>query len=507
MPDAQPSSEAPQPRGRLLSRRRFLGGAAALAGTAAAAALAASLPRNLRHVVTAPTPTTTPFHPSQVKHVVILMQENRSFDHYFGALAGVRGFGDRNAVTLPGGRPVFYQPDRSDPGGYRVPFHLDSATTAAQIIPSTSHAWDVQHRCWNHGAMDQWLPAHIAADGADVGPYTMGYFTEADLPFHYALANHFTICDNYFCSVLGPTNPNRFMLMSATIDPTGAHGGPALDNSGDGFTWQTYAEALQAAGVTWKVYQEADNFNCNALQYFRSFTSAAPLSPLQLHGLGVSTHHDGSPAADPAMAFEDDAAAGTLPSVSWIIPTSTESEHPAFLPAAGANFVASKLNAIAGNPELWASTVFILNYDENDGLFDHVPPPVAPPGTPGEFVGDLPVGAGFRVPCLIVSPWTMGGYVCSDAFDHTSTLQFLQAVTGVAVPNLTPWRAATFGNLLSAFRPAAVRSTRPDVPSTVSTAAELAAQQLITETKPLPVFPGPGLSPPAPPPGRRPRVG
>ena len=101
------------------------------------------------------------------------MQENRSFDHYFGTLPGVRGFSDPAAITLSTGRSVFYQPDAVNPAGYLLPFHLDTRTTSAQAIPSTSHAWTVQHQAWNNGKMDNWLPAHRAADGVN-GPYVMG---------------------------------------------------------------------------------------------------------------------------------------------------------------------------------------------------------------------------------------------------------------------------------------------------------------------------------------------
>jgi phospholipase C len=138
------------------------------------------------------------------------------------------------------------------------------------------------------------------------------------------------------------------------------------------------------------------------------------------------------------------------------------------MPAAGAAFVASKIDAIAANPEVWAKTVFILDYDENDGIFDHVAPPVPPPGTPKEFVKDLPVGAGFRVPCIVVSPWTAGGWVCSQPFDHTSVLQFLEKFTGVKEPNITDWRRQTFGDLMSTFRFDEQKAKPPQLPDTVN---------------------------------------
>jgi len=136
------------------------------------------------------------------------------------------------------------------------------------------------------------------------------------------------------------------------------------------------------------------------------------------------------------------------------------------MPAAGAEFIASKLDAIAANPDVWAKTAFIINYDENDGLFDHVPPPVPPEGTPHEFVDGVPIGAGFRVPCIIISPWTTGGWVCSQRFDHTSILQFLEQFTGVREPNISDWRRKTFGDLTSAFRFENPAGRPPILPST-----------------------------------------
>ena len=203
----------------------------------------------------------------------------------------------------------------------------------------------------------------------------MSYLDRNDIPFHYALAENFTICDGYHCSLLGPTWPNRLYLMSAWIDPAGVQGGPIISNQHTTpYGWKSYPEALTAAGVSWKVYQEVDNYGCNVLEYFNSFQTAPVSSPLYQNGL--RSYQDGQ--------FEWDALHDRLPTVSWLIPTSYQSEHPDYTPAAGADFVASKINAIAANPDVWNSTVFILNYDENDGLFDHVVPPTAPAGTPGE---------------------------------------------------------------------------------------------------------------------------
>jgi len=473
------------------TRRRLLRTAAQAASLTAASAL---MPPNVQKLLAAG--TRGPASLDQVKHVVLLMQENRSFDHYFGTLSGVRGFGDPGALTLSTGRSVFHQPDALSPEGYLLPFHLDSLSTNAQAMPSTSHAWAVQHQAWNGGRMDQWLPAHRAADGEN-GPYTMGYFKREDIPFHYALAEAFTICDAYHCSVMGPTRPNRLYWMTGMNDPEGRQGGPITKNADiteGSLSWTTYAERLEAAGISWKVYQHAPKgFAFNMLRGFRQFQDAPAASPLRRNGMTVVSEGQ----------FEYDALHDRLPTVSWLCPTEEGSEHPDHMPAAGAEFIASKLDAIAANPDVWAKTVFILNYDENDGLFDHVPPPVPPEGTPSEFIGGLPIGGGFRVPCIIVSPWTAGGWVCSQPFDHTSILQFLERLTGVREPNISPWRRQTFGDLLSAFRfgePASAPPLLPDTGGHLHMARHAAANL------PAPVFPTGGQQAPAQERGTRKRI-
>ncbi len=254
-----------------VTRRRLLTGAAQLASLAAASTF---MPSNVRRLLAQGTTKNGSLR--DIKHVVVLMQENRSFDHYFGTLAGVRGFADPTALKLSTGRSVFYQPDAGSPDGYMLPFHLNTRSTNAQKIPSTSHAWAVQHRAWNGGRMDQWLPAHRAADGAN-GPFCMGYYKREDIPFQYALAEAFTICDSYHCSMFGPTWPNRMYWFTGMIDPDGLGGGPILENVApkSGYGWTTYAERLEEAGVSWKVYQHAnDSEGFNMLRNFKTFRDA-----------------------------------------------------------------------------------------------------------------------------------------------------------------------------------------------------------------------------------------
>lgn len=472
-----------------MTRRRLLTSTASLAAAAFASSL---MPPNLRKALADPPPRSGL---EEIKHVVILMQENRSFDHYFGTMAGVRGFDDPNAMTLPNGKSVFHQPDAEHPDGYLLPFHLDTRSTSAQKIPSTSHAWGVQHEAWNGGKMDNWLAAHRKADGVN-GPFCMGYHRRADIPFQFALAEAFTICDAYHCSLFGPTWPNRMYWMTGTIDPDGHDGGPIIHNDvpPEGFTWTAYPERLEKAGISWKIYQQEDNFGCNPLEKFKTFIEAAPDSPLYRRGM----------VRGPEGQFEHDAINDKLPAVSWIIPTARHSEHPDSMPAEGAAFVASKLDAIAANPQVWAKTAFIISYDENDGIFDHVAPPVAPPGTPHEFVHGLPIGAGFRVPCVIVSPWTVGGWVCSENFDHTSILRFLEQWTGVKETNISDWRRKTFGDLTSAFR---FDEAKADPPLLPDTSGPLAQARYDSIYLPKPAAPSSGQTLPAQEKGVRKRIG
>jgi phospholipase C len=471
-----------------MTRRRLIGTGVRIAGAALAASL---MPPNVRRALAQPV---RGGQLSDIKHIVLLMQENRSFDHYFGTMAGVRGFDDANAVLLPNGRSVFHQPDEHSPDGYLLPFHLDTRTSSAQKIPSTSHAWAVQHEAWNGGKMDQWLPAHRKADGEN-GPYVMGYYKRADIPFQFALAEAFTICDASYCSVLGPTWPNRMCWMTGTIDPDGEAGGPILNNKApsDGYRWTTYAERLEQAGVSWKVYQQEDNYGTNVLEYFSNFKKADSGSPLHAKGM----------VRGPEGQFESDAMNDRLPTVSWIMPTSFQSEHPDYMPADGAAFVASKIDAIAANPDVWAKTAFILTYDENDGIFDHVVPPTPPAGTAREFVKGLPVGAGFRVPTIVVSPWTAGGWVSSQPLDHTSSLRLLEQVTGVREPNISDWRRSTFGDYTSVFRFDDAKAAPPVLPDT---SGPLTLARNETSQLPAPGFPGAGQPMPVQEPGSRHRI-
>jgi phospholipase C len=420
---------------------------------------------------------------SDIEHVVILMQENRSFDHYFGTLSGVRGFSDPDVLTQTvGGKkyPVWdqfgYKPGTGvDAAAYMQPFHLlsDPPLKDGETTNDITHSWGPQHQSWNNGAMDSFMTAHLAADGDSNGPVTMGYFTKSELAFYYALADAFTICDGYHCSVLGPTDPNRLMSLSASIDPNGTGGGPVVETFSDPIaeyntlSWETMPEALLKAGVSWKVYNDPLGLiGLSPLPFFKAYNDPLSVTGLELIAKALTPSYPGD--------FAADVAAGSLPSVSWIIPPLAECEHPAAPPEFGEYLVQQVLSTLVANPDVWAKTVLFVVYDENGGFFDHVPPVTAPAGTADEYltVSPLPsaasgiagpVGLGFRTPCLVISPFSRGGYLCSDTFDHTSLLRFIETRFGVTVPNLSAWRRGVTGDMTTALD--LVNPPRTGVPS------------------------------------------
>jgi phospholipase C len=438
-----------------------------------------------------------PAHPASgtirdVEHIVILMQENRSFDHYFGAMKGVRGFGDPRPAMLPSGKSVWHQPHD---GGELLPFHPDAPNLGLQFLDGTPHDWTSTHQAWNGGRYDQW----VAAKGSN----TMAYFTRQDIPFHYALADAFTVCDAYHCALLGPTDPNRYHMWTGWVGNDGSGGGPIVDNAEAGYGWSTYPERLTAAGIRWKVYQDigtgltADgswgwtsnpyigNYGDNSLLYFRQYQDALPGTPLY-DGARTGTNVAGDPTQTFFDLLEADVAKGTLPQVSYIVAPEAFSEHPNWAPNFGAWYTAQVLDILTSNADLWSRTALFITYDENDGFFDHMVPPT-PAQTPAQgqstvatthdfFAGNAtypagPFGMGQRVPMIVVSPWTKGGWVCSEVFDHTSLIRFIEQRFGAGrpdlhEPNITPWRRAVAGDLTSAFDFASPDDTVPALPAT-----------------------------------------
>ena len=477
------------------SRRKFL---RASANAGVAAATLAAFPPSIRRALAIPANNKTGTI-QDVEHVVILMQENRSFDHYFGTLMGVRGFGDRFTIPLAKGLSVWQQSDAA--GKPVLPYHLDSSKGNAQRVSGTPHSWADGQNAWDNGRITEWPRYKNTA--------SMGYFKEAELPYQFALANAFTICDAYHCSMHTGTNSNRMFHWTGTNGPTGANVASVVNvwddigPSTQGYAWKTYPERLEEAKVSWIVYQNMpENYTDNPLAGFKQYRLANETS-------GKPVSHDSSvvsPAYDPASddvgnplykgiantmpdggflgTFKQDILNGKLRQVSWIVAPSTYSEHPGpSSPVQGAWYIQEVLDALTAVPEVWSKTVLIVNFDENDGYFDHVPSPSAPStytdsnGNPavagkttlpdadiaferythaaastGQPVADGKVyGPGVRVPMYVISPWSRGGWVNSQVFDHTSVLRFLEARFGVAETNISPYRRAVCGDLTSAF--------------------------------------------------------
>ncbi len=491
----QPSPQAsPQP-----SRRRFL-------QAASIATIGSMLHPSIDRALAIPADRRTGTI-KDVEHIVILMQENRSFDHYYGTLRGVQGFGDPHPVPLPGGRPVWEQRDKE--GRTILPFHLDTKATAALKVADLPHGWEDATGASRQGRWDRWIPWKTQL--------TMGHYRRDDIPFQYALAEAFTLCDAYHCSVHGQTNPNRLFIWAGGNDPRGLGGGPVVANSsgvaldsgieltqemqaaarahnidpvvmanygkGPRYSYTTYPERLEKAGISWRVYQDPkDNFwgLTNPAVAFQAYNDAKPGEPL----------HDKAMARWTLDDLRADVLAGRLPQVSWIACSQSDSEHPeGSSPIEGADFTARVLDALTADPAVWSRTVLFLTFDENDGFFDHVTPPSPPPlaadgsragastvETADDFHKDgLAFGLSVRVPMTVISPWSKGGWVNSQVFDHTSVIRFVETRFGVEEPNITPWRRAVCGDLTSAFDFTRPEPEKVPLPATADARAQVAA--------------------------------
>ena len=472
-----------------IDRRRFL-------LSSALAATLGTLPASIARALDIPADNRTGTI-MDVQHIVILTQENRAFDHYFGTLSGVRGFSDRFPIPTVNGT-VWSQPDEHNEKHLIAPFRFNTVQDFKYMrAEGTPHNFVNAQDAWDLGRLEAWPAAKRN--------HSLGYFTREDIPFQFALAEAFTICDAYHCAIHAGTNPNRLFIWTGTNDPSGTHHGPAIDNGYDnlksdpqghgGYEWVTYPERLTASGISWQIYQDMDdNFTNNPLAGFKLYRMAdksksAPLVDLAARSLRTR-------ALD---KLKEDVLADTLPQVSWIVATEAGSEHPSpSSPAQGAEYTAQVLDALTANPAVWARTVFLINFDENDGYFDHVPPPSVPAkldgitygesqiDTTGEYHNDKdwkdrPYGLGPRVPLYVISPWSKGGFVNSQVFDHTSVIRFLETRFGVHEPNISPWRRAVCGDLTTCFDFAtpntdAFFQTLPETTTTAERARKLDGQ-------------------------------
>jgi phospholipase C len=355
-----------------------------------------------------------------------------------------------------------FQPNSARPEGFLLPYHMDSTQFNAQFATPS-----------------------------------LGYYERGDIPWQHALASAYTVGDHYHCSLLASTTPNRVMLWTGTNDPDGDSGGPAVNNNGDylyGYTWQTYPEVLQNAGVSWQVYVNNDTDN----RFFGDFTDNtvgrdfAAFNPANANAANTvlrqgllaranvlqthTTPHAGIPNSPANIDyvlkdFIADCAAGLIPEISWVVAPAWWSEHPGSTPNWGAVYVNRVIQALHDNPALWDSTLLIVNYDENNGggFFDHILRPVPEAGTKGEGAPRLNPGTGSRVPLILVSPWTRGGWVAKETFDHTSVIQFMEAfTTSLGKPALckeiSPWRRSICGDLTSAIDFTSFDNSLPELP-------------------------------------------
>ena len=570
------------------NRRDFLKKLTILAG---ATGMAGTIPPAIqRALAIRPAPGSTYL---DAEHIVILMQENRSFDHALGTLKGVRGFNDPRYVLLPNGNPVWFQSDKK--GHTYAPFRLNMKETKATWMGAVPHSRATQVDAYNNGWHDNWIEAKKRGRADDNIPLTMGYYNRADIPFNYALADAFTVCDQNFCSGMTSTWPNRLFFWTGTVREAQTPDSKAWMRNdlprGQG-RWKTFPERLEEAGISWKAYQNdvtcgggfvgeerswLANFGCNPLELFERYHvhftprhvaslrrqveelpaeikelegklkeldpgSAAYTKAQQaiakkkevlatarqeverwspenfeklsdtekslyrrafttnredpdFHQLDKLTYTDEEgnpreltvPKGDILHAFRKDVEAGTLPTVSWMIPAEKYSDHPT-APWYGSWYVSEIMDILTKNPDVWRKTILIMTYDENDGYFDHIPPFVPPnpnqkhggkcsagidprieytsleqelaEGKSKKDARGAAMGLGYRVPLIIASPWTTGGNVCSQVFDHTSTLQFLESFVNqkfnlnIREENISAWRRAVCGDLTAAFRPA-----------------------------------------------------
>ncbi|MGC9474686.1 phosphocholine-specific phospholipase C [Streptomyces sp. WG4] len=446
-----------------VNRRRFLqvaGATAAFSALSASIERAAALPANHRSGTI-----------EDVEHIVVLMQENRSFDHYFGKLRGVRGFGDPHPVRLDSGKSVWHQ--AKGDGTEVLPFHPEADDLGMQFLEGLPHGWSDGQDAYHNGKYDRWLPAK--------GTTTMAYLTREDIPFHYALADTFTVCDAYHCSFIGSTDPNRYYMWSGHTGNDGEGGGPVLGNDELGYDWTTYPERLEEAGISWKIYQDIGdgldaagswgwiddayrgNYGDNSLLYFNKYRNAKPGDPWYDKARTGTDVKNGDGYFDRLRA---DVKADRLPKISWIAAPEAFSEHSNWPSNYGAWYISQVLDALTSNPAVWAKTALFITYDENDGFFDHLVPPLPPKSAAqGRSTVDVSLdvyeggakhregfyGLGPRVPMLVVSPWSRGGFVCSETFDHTSVIRFMERRFGVREPNISPWRRTVCGDLTSAF--------------------------------------------------------
>ncbi len=381
----------------------------------------------------------------KLEHFVVLMQENRSYDSYFGQL---HALGQPEASE----EPATGNPNPTDPDGPPItPFHNPRMCETEDL----AHAWTAVHTQIHDGKMDGFTLTNVHATDP-IGARAMAYYTDRDLPYYYTLAKTFGIGDRYFASVPGGTYPNRYYIVAATSFGRVDNRIPAT-----GWKQRTIFQALDEANVTWKIYA-AQTSEALLFRYVRT------------HAFGHLTT---------LRRYYADAAAGTLPQVAFVEPRyvggvrTRSDEHPPTNPQLGQQFSSQVLNALMRSPN-WSSSAAFLTWDEHGGYYDHVVPPPAPkPDDIAPILDRNDTKAdfdqyGLRVPMIVVSPFSRPHFVSHDVHDHTSILSTIEKRFGI--PPLTRRDAQALP--LTEFFDFSTRSfaTPPELPAALVDAAGMA---------------------------------
>jgi len=398
-------------------------------------------------------PSTLSPSTTKLQHVIFIIQENHSFDNYFGAFPGVNGLNNApycckwnlnsrfSNITQPFHlnvtQPVYIVGDELPPGvsdpddfdlpqsNSTTPFHLPS-----ESLQDLDHSWRTAHAAYDDGRMD----GFVAAERSSV---TMGYYDGTDIPYYYDYASNYVIDDNFFSSEMGPSLPNHLYIVSGKNGPaTSTHPtGSWIDSSGHvfnnpslpaaqwqpgiSFTWATMAQELTLANVSWTWYNGRNHYDPT----FADIWDVLPLFSYFQNNVNVLNQH-----VEPTSSFASDVKDGKLPAVSWIMPnqftppdypaacrgTGGVSEHPPARSDCGMDYVAYLVNQVMQSP-YWSSTAILITWDDYGGFYDHVAPPQVDA-----------YGEGFRVPTLVISPWAKHAYVDSTLYEFASFLKLVE---------------------------------------------------------------------------------
>ena len=347
-----------------------------------------------------------------LKHVIVLMRENRSFDHYLGALAPPPG------QTLDVAPPDAVNPDPAHPGAMISRYH-----ETRYCVRNSIHEWSAVHQQFDNGRLDGFVASNNDSAVNDGGGRAMGYYDESDLPLYYWLARNFAISDRYFSALLGPTHSNLMFYYCATSCgfAEGIDTNPKLATE-CGAKRPSIFTLLDSVHSSFKVYSDAP------LTITAAAVGLGVYDPL--HGIGSISD------------FEDDVAADQLPDVTFVEPNYgtlplgvEDDEHPPTNPQVGQRFVFRVLDALMSHPTVWSSSAVFITWDEHGGYYDHVVPPVACVPDDSRVFDFAFDHHGFRVPLIVVSPFARSGYVSHVTADHTSITRFIEHWKGL--PALT----------------------------------------------------------------------